>query len=55
MAIKNLRKSTCEVKNKYYPQTLLDEFSETHNDNNINSLFKVLVQIIDWSDRESNG
>ena len=50
-----LIESTCEVKNKYYPQTLLDEFSETHNDNNINSLFKVLVQIIDWSDRESNG
>ena len=42
--------------NKYYPQTFLDKFFETRNDdNNINSLFKELVQIIDWSDDESNN
>ena len=48
-------KSICEVKNKYYPQTFLDAFFETHSDNNINSLFKELVRIIDWSDDESNN
>ena len=40
---------------KYYPQTFLDELFETHNDSNINNLFKELVQIIDWSDDESNN
>ena len=55
----------CEVENKYYPQTFLDEFFECnsvecnfikcnfiekHNDNNKNSLFKELVQLVDWSD-----
>ena len=29
-----LIESICEVKYKYYPQTFLDEFFETHNDNN---------------------
>ena len=53
-----LLESICEVKNKYYPQTFLDEFFECnsveiHNDNNKNSLFKELVQILDWSDDES--
>ena len=66
MAIKNLQKinimgnsillieSIDEVENKYYHQTFLDEFFEKHNDNNINSLYKKLVQIIDWSDNESS-
>ena len=53
-----LLESICEVKNKYYPQTFLDEFFECnsveiHNDINKNSLFKELVQILDWSDDES--
>ena len=52
--------SICEVENKYYPQTFLDEFFEcnsveTHRENNKNSSFKVLVQIVDWSDDESNN
>ena len=50
-----LIESICEVKNKYYFQTFVDEFFETHNDDNINSLFKELVQIIDWSDDEYNN
>ena len=50
-----LIESICEVKNKYYPQTFLDEFFEIHNDNNINSLFKELEHIFDWSDYESNN
>ena len=50
----------CEVENKYYPQTFLDEFFEcnsieTDNNNNRNSLFKELVQIIDWFDDEYNN
>ena len=52
-----LLESICEVKNKHYPQTFLDEFFEMHNDNNnnMNKLFTKLVQIIDWSDDESNN
>ena len=50
-----LTESICEVKNKYYSHIFLDEFFKTHNDNNTNSLFKELVQIIDWSDDESNN
>ena len=43
-----LLESICEVENKYYPQTFLDEFFEcnsikTHNNNNKNSLFKELL------------
>ena len=57
-----LLESICELENKYCPQTFLDEFFEcssigcssvkTHNTNNENSLFKELVQIVDWSDDE---
>ena len=53
--------SICEVENNYYPQTFLSsEFSEckfvkTHNNNNKSSSFEELVQIIDWSDDESNN
>ena len=50
-----LLESISEVENKYYPQTFLDEFFKIHNDNNINKLFKELVQIIDWSDNEFNN
>ena len=50
-----LIESICKVENKCYPQTFLDEFFETHNDTNISSLFKELVQIIDWSDDESSN
>ena len=45
-----LLESICEVENKYYPQTFLDIFFKKHNDNNINKLFKELVEIINWSD-----
>ena len=44
--------SICEVKNKYYPRTFLHKFFECNN--NQNSLFKELVQIVDWSDDESS-
>ena len=47
--------SICEIKNKYYPQTFLDEFFETQSDNNINILFKELAQIIYWCDDESSN
>ena len=50
-----LLESISEVENKYYPQTFLDEFFKIHNDNNINKLFKELVQIINWSDNEFNN
>ena len=50
-----LIESICELKNQYYPQTFLDGFLEKHDDNNMNSLFKELVQIVDWSDDESNN
>ena len=49
-----LIESIDEVENKYYHQIFLDEFFEKHNDNNINSLYKKLVQIIGWSDDESS-
>ena len=47
-----LSEPICELKNKYCPQTFLDEFFECnsvdkHNDDNKNSLFKELVQIVD--------
>ena len=46
----------CEVKNKHYPQRFLDGFFERYNDNNnMSKLFNELVQIIDWSDVESNN
>ena len=48
-----LLESICEVKNKYYPWTFLDDFFKIHNDNNTNKLFEKLVQITDWSDDES--
>ena len=41
----------CEVKNKYYPQTFLGRLFERSN---VSSLFKELVQIVDWSDDECN-
>ena len=57
-----LIESTYELKNKYYPQTFLDNFFECNSIecnsvecNSVeNSLFKALVQIVDWSDDESN-
>ena len=50
-----LLESICKVENKYYPQTFLDKLPECnsiekHDDDNINSLFKELVQIVYWSD-----
>ena len=50
-----LIESICKAENKYYPQTFLNVFFETHNDNSINSLFKELEQIIDWSGNESKN
>ena len=50
-----LLKFICEVESRYYPQAFLDEFLKIHNDNNMNKLFKKLVQITDWSDDESNN
>ena len=41
-----------EVKYKYCPQTFLHRFFKCCNDKN--SLFKELVEIVDWSDDESN-
>ena len=39
--------SICEVENKYYHLTFLNNFFEKHDVNNVNSLlFKELVQII---------
>ena len=54
-----LTESICEAENKNYPQTFLDKFFECnsvekHNDNNKNSLFKELVQIVDWSDDDKS-
>ena len=53
-----LLESISEVENKYYPQTFLDKFFECnsikkHNNNNVNSLFKELLQIVDWSDDDN--
>ena len=42
-----LIESICEIKNKYYLQTFLNDFFRKHNSININSLFKELVQIVD--------
>ena len=55
-----LLKSICEVENKYYPQTFLDKFFvcnsiEKHSSNNVNSLFKELVEIVDWSDDDESS
>ena len=55
-----LTESICEVKNEYYTQTFLNKlvgcnFIEKHVDNNMYRLFKELVQIVDWSDNESNN
>ena len=44
----------CEVENKYYPQVFLNKFSEKCDENNVNSLFKELVQTVDWSDDKSD-
>ena len=51
-----LLESISEVKNTYYPQTFLHKFFECDSikcNNNKNSLFKELVQIVDWPDDES--
>ena len=48
-----LIESICEVEKKYYPQTFLDKFFEKHN--SVPSLFKELVQIIDYSDDDNNN
>ena len=45
-----LLESISEVKNKYYPH----RFFKKHDGSNVNSLFKELVQIVDWSDDESS-
>ena len=42
-----LIESICEIKNKYYLQTFLNDFFRKHNSININRLFKELVQIVD--------
>ena len=45
-----LLESICEVENKYYPQTFLDKFDKFECntvENNMNILFKELVQIVD--------
>ena len=38
-----LLESICEVKNKHYPQTFLDEFFKIHNDNN--NMNKLLMNL----------
>ena len=47
-----LLESICEVENEYHPRTFLHIFFEKHDNNNINNLFKELVQIVDWYDDE---
>ena len=47
-----LLESISEVENKYYPLTFLGKLFgcnsiEKHDDNNVNRLFKELVQIVD--------
>ena len=37
----------CEIRNKYYLQSFLNECFRKHNNIVINSLFKELVQIVD--------
>ena len=52
-----LLESICEVGNKYYPQKFLHKFFECNSiecNSDKNSLFKELVQIVDWSDHESS-
>ena len=52
-----LLESIWEVKNKYYLQKFLHklfECSSIEHNNNKNSLFQELVQIVDWSDDESD-
>ena len=52
-----LLESISEAKNKYYPQTFIYKFFKCNSSeyNSVkNSLFKELVQIVDWSDDESN-
>ena len=52
-----LLESACVVENKYYPQTFLHKFFEcnsTECNDNKNSLFKELVQIVDWFDESSD-
>ena len=49
-----LLESIYEAENKYYPQTFLDKFFECNSvGNNVNRLFKELVQIVDFFDNES--
>ena len=49
-----LLESICEVENKYYPQTSLDNLFECNSvKNNVNRLLKELLQIVDWTDNES--
>ena len=49
-----LLESICEVENKYYHQTFLDKFFECNSvENNVNRLFKALVQTVDRSGNES--
>ena len=50
-----LLESISEVENKYYHQIFLDKFFEKHDKKSVNSLFKELVQIVDWfNDDESS-
>ena len=47
-----LIESTCNAKNKYYPQTFLEGLFKKRNDM-CNNLFKQIVQTADESDDES--
>ena len=52
-----LLESICEVENKYYPQTFLQKNFKCNSvgcNNNKKSLFKELVQIVDWSDDDES-
>ena len=49
-----LLESICETENEYYPQIFLHNFFEKLDDSNVNSLFKELIQIADWSNDESS-
>ena len=48
-----LIESICEAENKHCPQTFKNFFFEKHN--SVLSLFKELVNIIDFSDGESEN
>ena len=57
-----LLESISEVENKYYPQNFLDKFFECNSiecnsveRHNKNSLFKELVQIVDWFDDDESS